>query len=98
VLRQRISVHPVRLLLDCLPGAIGGIPSATWGPRRCWRRTAGSSTVAMRRPGKRLDALEDPFRLCRCHTIMNCTEACPKDLNPARAIVEIKKLMIERRS
>jgi succinate dehydrogenase / fumarate reductase iron-sulfur subunit len=51
-----------------------------------------------RASGERLDALEDPFRLYRCHTIMNCTEACPKDLNPARAIAEIKKLMIERRS
>ena len=48
--------------------------------------------------GERLDALEDPFRLYRCHTIMNCTEACPKDLNPARAIAEIKRLLIERRS
>jgi len=47
--------------------------------------------------GERLDALEDPFRLYRCHTIMNCTEACPKDLNPARAIAEIKKLIAERR-
>jgi succinate dehydrogenase / fumarate reductase, iron-sulfur subunit len=47
--------------------------------------------------GERLDALEDPFRLYRCHTIMNCTEACPKDLNPAKAIAEIKKLMAERR-
>ncbi len=46
--------------------------------------------------GERLDALEDPFRLYRCHTIMNCTEACPKDLNPAKAIAEIKKLMVER--
>ncbi|HUO79949.1 MAG TPA: succinate dehydrogenase iron-sulfur subunit [Steroidobacteraceae bacterium] len=46
--------------------------------------------------GERLDALDDPFRLYRCHTIMNCTEACPKDLNPARAIAEIKKLLIER--
>jgi succinate dehydrogenase / fumarate reductase, iron-sulfur subunit len=46
--------------------------------------------------GERLDALDDPFRLYRCHTIMNCTEACPKDLNPARAIAEIKKLMLER--
>jgi len=46
--------------------------------------------------GERLDDLEDPFRLYRCHTIMNCTEACPKDLNPARAIAEIKKLMAER--
>jgi succinate dehydrogenase iron-sulfur subunit len=48
--------------------------------------------------GERLDALEDPFRLYRCHTIMNCTEACPKDLNPARAIAAIKKLLVERRS
>jgi succinate dehydrogenase / fumarate reductase, iron-sulfur subunit len=46
--------------------------------------------------GERLDELEDPFRLYRCHTIMNCTEACPKDLNPARAIASIKRLMLER--
>ncbi|MET0291683.1 MAG: succinate dehydrogenase iron-sulfur subunit [Steroidobacteraceae bacterium] len=46
--------------------------------------------------GERLDALEDPFRLYRCHTIMNCTEACPKDLNPAKAISEIKKMIAER--
>jgi len=46
--------------------------------------------------GERLDALEDPFRLYRCHTIMNCTDVCPKDLNPARAIAEIKKKMVER--
>ncbi len=47
--------------------------------------------------GERLDALEDPFRLYRCHTIMNCTVACPKGLNPARAIAELKKMMIARR-
>lgn len=47
--------------------------------------------------GDRLDELEDPFRLYRCHTIMNCTSACPKGLNPAKSIAEIKKLMIERR-
>jgi succinate dehydrogenase / fumarate reductase, iron-sulfur subunit len=46
--------------------------------------------------GERLDALEDPFRLYRCHTIMNCAEACPKDLNPAKAIGEIKKMIAER--
>ena len=46
--------------------------------------------------GERLDELEDPFRLYRCHTIMNCTDACPKDLNPARAIAEIKKMLVER--
>ena len=48
--------------------------------------------------GERLDALEDPFRLYRCHTIMNCAESCPKGLNPARAIAEIKKMMLERRT
>ncbi|MGE5539568.1 MAG: succinate dehydrogenase iron-sulfur subunit [Gemmatimonas sp.] len=46
--------------------------------------------------GERLDRLEDPFRLYRCHTIMNCTRTCPKGLNPARAIGEIKKLMVQR--
>ncbi len=48
------------------------------------------------RTGDRLDALEDPFKLYRCHTIMNCAKTCPKGLNPAKAIAEIKKLMVER--
>ena len=47
--------------------------------------------------GERLDQLEDPFRLYRCHTIMNCTRTCPKSLNPAKAIAEIKKMMVARR-
>ncbi len=47
--------------------------------------------------GERLDALEDPFRLYRCHTIMNCTNACPKGLNPAKAIGEIKSRLVLRR-
>jgi len=47
--------------------------------------------------GERLDNLEDPFRLYRCHTIMNCAKTCPKGLNPAKAIGEIKKMMVERR-
>jgi succinate dehydrogenase / fumarate reductase iron-sulfur subunit len=47
--------------------------------------------------GGRLDDLEDPFRLYRCHTILNCAQTCPKGLNPAKAIAEIKKLMVERR-
>jgi succinate dehydrogenase / fumarate reductase, iron-sulfur subunit len=49
------------------------------------------------RTGDRLDALEDPFRLYRCHTIMNCTRTCPKALNPAKAISEIKRMMVARR-
>ncbi len=47
--------------------------------------------------GERLDDLEDPFRLYRCHTIMNCTKTCPKGLNPAKSIAEIKKMLIARR-
>ncbi|TAH36164.1 MAG: succinate dehydrogenase iron-sulfur subunit [Alphaproteobacteria bacterium] len=47
--------------------------------------------------GERLDELEDPFKLYRCHTIMNCTKTCPKGLNPAEAIAETKKLMVERK-
>ncbi len=47
--------------------------------------------------GERLDDLEDPFRLYRCHTIMNCTRTCPKNLNPAKAIGEIKKMTVARR-
>ena len=46
---------------------------------------------------QRLDDLEDPFKLYRCHTIMNCTKSCPKGLNPAKAIAEIKKKIIERK-
>ena len=46
--------------------------------------------------GDRLDDLEDPFRVYRCHTIMNCAKACPKGLSPAKAISEIKKMMVTR--
>jgi succinate dehydrogenase / fumarate reductase iron-sulfur subunit len=44
----------------------------------------------------RLRELDDPFKVYRCHTIMNCTNTCPKGLNPAKAIAEVKKLMVER--
>ena len=47
--------------------------------------------------GERLDALEDPFKLYRCHTILNCTQTCPKGLNPAQAIGRIKQLQVERK-
>lgn len=47
--------------------------------------------------GDRLDELEDPFRLYRCHTILNCATVCPKGLNPGKAIAELRKKMVERR-
>ncbi|MBZ0105148.1 MAG: succinate dehydrogenase iron-sulfur subunit [Sulfuricella denitrificans] len=45
---------------------------------------------------ERLDDLEDPYRLFRCHSIMNCVEVCPKGLNPTRAIGKIKELLVKR--
>ena len=45
---------------------------------------------------ERLEDLDDPFKLYRCHTIMNCAKTCPKGLNPALAIAEVKKLMVEK--
>jgi succinate dehydrogenase / fumarate reductase iron-sulfur subunit len=47
--------------------------------------------------GERLDELDDAFKLYRCHTIMNCTNTCPKGLNPAKAIAEIKKTIVSRK-
>jgi succinate dehydrogenase / fumarate reductase, iron-sulfur subunit len=47
--------------------------------------------------GERLDQLEDPYKLYRCHTIMNCTQTCPKSLNPAEAIGAIKELLVDRK-
>ncbi len=46
--------------------------------------------------GERLDDLDDPYRLFRCHTIMNCTDVCPKGLNPAKAIGHIRQLLLKR--
>ena len=47
--------------------------------------------------GDRLDQLEDPYKLYRCHTIMNCTQTCPKGLNPAKAIGEIRTMLVDRK-
>src|SRR4030065_410933 len=60
---------------------------------KAWRFLADSRDQAT---GERLDNLEDPYRLFRCHTIMNCTDVCPKGLNPARAIGHIKQLLAKR--
>lgn len=81
-----------------------GCPSHWWngdrflGPAallQAWRWLTDSRDEAK---GERLDNLEDPFRLYRCHTILNCTRTCPKGLNPGKAIAEIKRAMISRRS
>ena len=77
-------------------------PSFWWNPDRflgpaallqAWRFIADSRDQAT---GQRLDDLEDPYRLFRCHTIMNCTDVCPKGLNPSRAIGHIRQMLLGR--
>jgi succinate dehydrogenase / fumarate reductase iron-sulfur subunit len=77
-------------------------PSFWWNPDKfvgpagllqAYRFIADSRDQAT---GERLDNLNDPYRLFRCHTIMNCVDVCPKGLNPTRAIGKIKELMVRR--
>ena len=77
-------------------------PSYWWNPDKflgpaallqAWRFLADSRDEAEE---QRMDALEGPYRLFRCHTIMNCVEVCPKGLNPTRAIGKIKQHMLKR--
>ena len=77
-------------------------PSFWWNPDKflgpaallqAYRFLADSRDQAT---GERLDELEDPYKLFRCHSIMNCVDACPKDLNPTKAIGHIKELLVRR--
>ena len=77
-------------------------PSYWWNPEKylgpaallqSYRWLADSRDEAT---GERLDNVEDPFKLYRCHTIMNCAQVCPKGLNPAKAIAETKKMLSMR--
>ncbi len=77
-------------------------PSFWWNPDKflgpaallqAWRFLADSRDQA---EGQRLQELEGPYRLFRCHTIMNCVDVCPKGLNPTKAIGKIKHLMLKR--
>jgi succinate dehydrogenase / fumarate reductase iron-sulfur subunit len=77
-------------------------PSFWWNPDKfvgpagllqAYRFLADSRDQAT---GERLDNLEDPYRLFRCHSIMNCVDVCPKGLNPTRAIGKIKEMLVKR--
>ena len=77
-------------------------PSFWWNPDKfvgpagllqAYRFLADSRDQAT---AERLDDLEDPYRLFRCHTIMNCVDVCPKELNPTEAIGNIKDMMVKR--
>jgi len=47
---------------------------------------------------QRLEKLNDSFSIFKCHTIMNCTKSCPKNLNPAWAIAEVKALLAKHQT
>lgn len=98
--RARLDGYFECILCFCCTGAC---PSSWWngdrffGPAvllQAYRWLADSRDEAT---GERLDLLEDPFRLYRCHTIFNCTQVCPKGLNPAEAIARTKRMLAERR-
>jgi succinate dehydrogenase / fumarate reductase, iron-sulfur subunit len=99
--RGRIDGYWECILCFC---CTSGCPSHWWNPDRflgpavllqAWRWLVDSRDEAT---PERLDELEDPFRLYRCHTILNCTRTCPKGLNPGKAIAGIKKMLLERKS
>jgi succinate dehydrogenase / fumarate reductase, iron-sulfur subunit len=108
--RERLQSHQERAKLDGLSECILCACCSTSCPSYWWNedRYLGPATLLQayrwiadsrdEATGERLDDLEDPFKLYRCHTIMNCVDACPKGLNPAQAIGEIKRLMVERKT
>lgn len=107
--RERLQSPAERTKLDGLYECImcaccsTGCPSYWWnddrflGPAVLLQAHRWLSDSRDEHTGERLDQLQDPFRLYRCHTILNCTKNCPKDLNPAKAIGQIKKMMVARR-
>ena len=105
---ERLQSPEDRLQLDGLYECIlcaccsTSCPSFWWNPDKfvgpagllaAYRFIADSRDQAV---NERLDNLEDPYRLFRCHTIMNCVDVCPKGLNPSLAIGKIKEMMVRR--
>ncbi|WP_255989697.1 succinate dehydrogenase iron-sulfur subunit [Chitinolyticbacter albus] len=106
--RERLQNQEDRKELDGLYECIlcaccsTSCPSFWWNPDKfvgpagllaAYRFIADTRDTAT---NERLDNLEDPYRLFRCHTIMNCVDVCPKELNPTKAIGKIKDLMVKR--
>ena len=103
---ERIQLPEDRAKLDGLYECILCACCSTSCPSYWWNQTEYLGPAALLQSyrwiadsrddatDKRLDDLEDPFKLYRCHTIMNCAQVCPKGLNPAKAIAETKKLMV----
>ena len=107
--RERLQSRDDRVKLDGLWECIMCASCSTSCPSYWWNEERYLGPAALlqayrwlvdsrdEHTGERLDELEDPFRLYRCHTIMNCAKTCPKGLNPAKAIAGIKQMMVARR-
>ena len=106
--RERLQSVEQRAALDGYYECIlcfcctAGCPSHWWNGDRffgpaalltAWRWRADSRDEGR---SERLETLDDPFRLYRCYTILNCTRTRPRSLNPGKAIGEIKRMMLER--
>jgi succinate dehydrogenase / fumarate reductase iron-sulfur subunit len=106
---ERLQSHTEREKLDGLYECIMCACCSTSCPSYWWNgdRYLGPATLLQAyrwladsrddATDERLDQLDDAFKLYRCHTILNCTAACPKGLNPALAIAEIKKMLLTRK-
>ena len=109
--RRHVRMYPVCLLLDVLPELLVEFRSLSrsgfdglcyivvaryLGPAALLQANRWVHDSRDEAPGARLDNLEDPFRLYRCHTILNCSKACPKGLNPAKEIATLKKALVDR--
>jgi succinate dehydrogenase / fumarate reductase iron-sulfur subunit len=97
--RDRLNGYYECILCACCTSAC---PSFWWNPERflgpaallqAWRFITDSRDQAA---GERLDDLEDPYKLFRCHTIMNCADVCPKGLSPTTAINAIRDVLAKR--
>ena len=97
--RSRLDDHYECILCFC---CTSGCPSHWWngdrflGPAVLLQANRWLVDSRDEATAERLDELEDPFRLYRCHTILNCTRTCPKGLNPGKSIANIKRMLFER--
>jgi len=106
--RERLQSEPERAALNDLYDCVLCACCSTSCPSYWWNseRYLGPAVLLQayrfivdsrdEKTAERLDALDESFKLYRCHTIMNCVDTCPKGLNPAKAIAEIKKQLVQR--
>ena len=91
-------MHPLLLLHHELPELLVEDGDKYLGPATLLAAYRWIAEQPRRKHRRAARCAGDPFKLYRCHTIMNCTQTCPKGLNPAQAIASIKQLLVDRRA